>query len=506
MSVKRGVRSLFAGLERFFFAEEAPYGLALVRMCLPTVALIPMFRRFFRVRELYSADGCPQQLAELFGNGRLLPELPAEFAAALYGVMLFALICGVFGFRTRLSFLIGGLLYIYFNMLDAIGTMTKYSVIAAHVLLILSISDCGAVWSVDAVLRRRAGGGGLSALPVRVPVWPARLIQILFAAIYFGAAITKVQTPEFFSGEQMRYWLVSNWNWPNPIGELMALSPALLMISGYITVVWEVTFPVLAWRPLGRFVALGMGVAFHVMTIFALGLWIFPFICTTCYLAFLQESDIAAIRGILLRLRIPGAWLGRPRVLVAMLLERRPVMVPLAGIWLAAGLAVAVGSVEADYRLDVYGIRGNGAPLALPAMDTATVRQMINSQEPLREKDKFFSFDIGSMVMAGQLANSRSQFAAGEVIIAQCNLNPPHEDLWVECVIQDAEDRVIDVAGQFVTRDQLFAKFNYMTAEKLVPGQYWVVLKSSGQEVSRRPFELTGDVSAEGGAEGMLSN
>jgi hypothetical protein len=92
------------------------------------------------------------------------------------------------------------------------------------------------------------------------------------------------------------------------------------------------------------------------------------------------------------------------------------------------------------------------------------------------------------------------------VIIAQCNLNPPHEDLWVECVIQDAEDRVIDVAGQFVTRDQLFAKFNYMTAEKLVPGQYWVVLKSSGQEVSRRPFELTGDVSAEGGAEGMLSN
>jgi hypothetical protein len=504
MSIKKSVKSLFAAVEQFFFAEEAPYGLALVRMCLPVVALIPMCRRFFRVRELYSADGCPQQLAELFGDGRLLPELPGELAAGLYGVMLFALLCGVFGFRTRLSFLIGAALYIYFNMLDAIGTMTKYSVIAAHVLVILAISDCGAVWSVDAVLKRRASGGGMAALPVRVPVWPARLIQILFAAIYFGAAITKVQTPEFFSGEQMRYWLVSNWNWPNPIGEMMALSPAVLMISSYITVVWEVTFPFLVWRPLGRFAALGLGVVFHLMTIFSLGLWIFPFICTMCYLAFLNEGDIAAIRVLLGRLRL--AWLGQPRVLAATLFERRPVMVPLAGIWVVAGLVVAVGAVEVDYRLDVYGIRGNGAPLALPVMDTAEARQMINSQQPLREKDKFFSFDIGSMVMAGQLANRRQQFESGDVVIAQCNLNPPHEDLWVECVIQDAEDRVIDVAGQFVTRDQLFAKFSYMTADKLVPGRYWVVLKSSGQEVSRRPFELLGDGLPEAFSGGVLAN
>jgi hypothetical protein len=506
MSGKSHLRSLMESTERFFFAEESPYGLALVRMCLPTVALIPMVRRFFRVRELYSADGCPQQLAELFGNGRLLPELPGPVAAALYGLMLFALICGVFGFRTRLSFLIGGLLYIYFNMLDAIGTMTKYSVIASHVLLILAISNAGAVWSVDAVLRRRKRTDGTAAFPVRVPVWPARLIQILFAAIYFGAAITKVQTPEFFSGEQMRYWLVSNWNWPNPIGEMMALSPALLMISSYITVVWEVTFPFLAWRPLGRYAALGIGAAFHIMTIFSLGLWIFPFICTTCYLAFLQEGDIAAIRILLRRLRLQFHWAGVPRILAASLLERRPAMVPLAGIWAVAGIVVVVGSVEADYRLDVYGIRRHGAPMALPSLDTTLARQMINSRPTLREKDKYFSFDIGSMVMAGQLANRRSEFETGDVIIAQCNLNPPHEDLWVECVIQDEQDRVIDVAGQFVTRDQLFAKFSYLTADKLIPGRYWVVLKSSGQEVSRRPFELSGDAAVERPEDGTLAN
>lgn len=181
-------------------------------------------------------------------------------------------------------------------------------------------------------------------------------------------------------------------------------------------------------------------------------------------------------------------------------------MVPLAGIWAVAGIVVVVGSVEADYRLDVYGIRRHGAPMALPSMDTTLARQMINSRPTLREKDKYFSFDIGSMVMAGQLANRRSEFETGDVIIAQCNLNPPHEDLWVECVIQDEQDRVIDVAGQFVTRDQLFAKFSYLTADKLIPGRYWVVLKSSGQEVSRRPFELSGDAAVERPEEGTLAN
>ena len=175
-----------------------------------------MIRRFGRVRELYSTDGAPQQMFELFGQGTPLPVLPPSFAVALYGIMIFALICGVFGFRTRLAFLIGAPLYTYFNLLDAVSTMTKYSVIAAHVLLILAVSECHLVWSIDAVLKRWKDGREVSAIPPRVPVWPARLIQILFCFVYFGAAITKIQTQAFFSGEQMRYWMLSNWNYANP--------------------------------------------------------------------------------------------------------------------------------------------------------------------------------------------------------------------------------------------------------------------------------------------------
>jgi len=316
-SSKTKSQSIFSGLREFFFAEEAPYGLALVRMFLPAMALIPMVRRFERVRELFSTDGAPQQLFEVYGEGNVLPVLPPSFAIALYSIMIFALICGIFGFRTRLAFLIGAPLYIYFNLLDCVSTFTKYSVIASHVLLILAVSESHAVWSVDAILKRWKDGRAASAIPPLVPVWPARLIQILFCFVYFGAAITKIQTQAFFSGEQLRYWMLSNWNYSNPIGEFMATSTPLLLISGYITVVWEITFPFLAWRPVGRFFALGIGVMFHIMTWISLGLWVFPLVCISGYLAFLMERDIVAIRRFVHRLRLPTSLLGLPRFAMA---------------------------------------------------------------------------------------------------------------------------------------------------------------------------------------------
>jgi len=498
--------ALISGLKGFFFDEQVPYGTALVRMFLPTVALIPMTRRFFRVREIFSSDGAPQQLSELFGNGTLLPELSPVFASALYGLMLFAMVCGIFGFRTRMSFLIATPLYIYFNMLDAVGTMTKYTVIASHVLLILTVSNCGAVWSIDAVLRKWREGAAATAIPPRYPVWPARLLQLLCCFFYFGAAITKIQTPEFFSGEQMRYWMFSNWNYPNPLGETLATWTSVLLISGYITVVWEITFPFLAWRPIGRYFTLGIGAMFHFLTIFQLGLLIFPFICTACYLAFLMEKDIVAIRQFLKAWNFPTRVLGVPRIAIARLIQARPAAIPLPALWLSLAMIVLVLSAEADYRLDVYGIRRNHGPLPLKKMDMTVARTLINSQRPLREKDKFFSFDIGSMMMAGQLANRKTEFSYGDVVIAQCNINPPHEDLWVECVIEDDQNRVIDVSGQFVTRDQLYSSFPYQTGNKLVPGNYWVVLKSSGQEIARRQFTLSGDPESLPAMDQMLSN
>ena len=118
---------------------------------------------------------------------------------------------------------------------------------------------------------------------------------------------------------------------------------------------------------------------------------------------------------------------------------------------------------------------------------------MINDKTPLREKDKYFSFNIGSLLIGGQLADSQNTFEYGDTIIAQCNLNPPHEDLWVEVLLQDDQRRTIQQSGQVVTRDMMYQNFWYQTGNALIPGDYWMVLKSSGKEIFHRKFTLTGD-------------
>ncbi|MCA9067160.1 MAG: HTTM domain-containing protein, partial [Planctomycetaceae bacterium] len=173
--------------------------------------------------------------------------------------------------------------------------MTKYSIISTHLLLALALSNCGAIWSVDAWLARRAGRIS-GPLPPRFPVWPARMAQLLFAFLYFGASITKIQTEEFFSGEQMRYWMLSNWNYENPVGETLAMWSPILLFGAYATVIWEVVFPFLVFQRSTRLYVLGIGALFHLLTNITLGLYIFPTICVTGYLSFVSESDWLRIR------------------------------------------------------------------------------------------------------------------------------------------------------------------------------------------------------------------
>jgi hypothetical protein len=300
--------------------------------------------------------------------------------------------------------------------------------------------------------------------------------------------------------------MVSDWNYSNPLGEEMAMWTPLLLASGYITVVWEITFAFQAWRPVGRFFALGVGILFHFMTWLTLGLYVFPLICISGYMSFAMEEDIVAIRRLLHRLRIPTSLLGVPRFALARLINACPASVPLSMLWLGTAVVVAVASAEADYRIDPYGVRANNGPMALKVMDKEVARTMLNSRRPLREKDKFFSFDIGSMLIGGQLANRNQEFEYGDTIIAQCNINPPHEDLWVECILEDDQNRIIDNSGLFVTRDMLFANFRYQACNKLIPGSYWMVLKSSGKEISRRPFKLIGSPESAASTGGLMTN
>jgi hypothetical protein len=490
MSHQHSPNAKRSSMSEFFFAEEVPYGLAVARMLLPLVLLLVMVPRWFHARELFSLDGAAAPLADNYGYFDFLPVPGGTLAVALATLLVVTLLTSSLGWCARISLCVSLVLYTYLNLLDCLSTLTKYSAIAAHGLLILSLSNCGTVWSIDSFLKRRAllrsgsVDGESPLLPQRFPVWPRRLMQLMIGIVYLGAAFTKMHTPAFFSSDQMLHWLLTNVNNSNPVGEYLSFYPASLVVSAYVTILWEVLFVFLAWRGWNRAIMLGLGVVFHLGTTFLLGLYIFPLVCFATYAAFLYEEDVTRIGAFLGRLEQRG---------IRLLASARSIVEWLGQAVLVFGavlLLITFGGVGVEYQLDPMGMRRVEGAWSLKELDASVVVPMLQQSGRIRESDKYLSFGIGSDMLGDVLIDRKDTFLHGEPIVAQCTLNPPHEDMWIECNLHDVDGRLIDRVGQVADRSMLRVSYAFVLPESLLPGQYFLVIRSGGQEITRRAISL----------------
>ncbi len=481
-------------LDRFFYAPEIPYGLALVRITLPIVMMSMILPRWIACREIFSLDGATAPLPLGYGYPFMFPEFSGTVAVALYTLMTLTLFTISLGYCTRLSLIVCSVLYAYFCNLDAISTMTKYSVITSHVLLLLACSHCGKLWSIDAWLAKRAGHEPDYAAG---PAWPRRCLQLLIGIVYFGAAITKMNTPAFLSGDQLQFWMLTHINFKHPLGELLSLYPVLIKLMSYVAIVWEVTFVFLVWRGPWRSLVLATGILFHFMTVLTLGLMIFPMVCFSCYLCFLDETDVAHIREWWTTLLAKGTlWVKSiQRIFDAM---------PSPGAWaqrangayiacLPITLAFVGGGVGLEHWLDRYGDRRPEGRYTLKEVDPNFLARMLAPTARIRDTDKFFAVDTGTILVGDLLADRRKVFRHGETLIAQCNLTPPHEDMWIECKILDEGHRLVNRVGNIALREQFRSNFMYPITAAMEPGEYTLSFENGGREVLQRRITIVGD-------------
>ncbi|MBX3438578.1 MAG: HTTM domain-containing protein [Planctomycetaceae bacterium] len=490
------IRRIQSRWNAFFFAEEVPYGMALVRITLPLVLLIDVLPRWWFARELFSIDGAPAPLWVNYGNAPLIPELSGATAVALYTLLIACLLTACVGWMTRTSLAVACVLYAGFGLLDAVGTLTKYTVIASHVLFLLAFSQCGAIWSVDAWLRRQNNNPrvGTSSAP-KSPVWPTRLLQLLIGLIYLGAAFTKMHTPAYFSGDQLAFWMLADMNFHNRVGQYLSMYPPFLTVTAYLTIVWEVLFVYLIWSPLWRLPALALGVVFHIMTYFTLGLTIFPLVYLAAYLAFLQPAEVERLlvwgKRLLAQFGLYGGLVRSGATVVPFAtMRQRPAYA--AAVWGMVMAAVAVIGVEVEHHRDVYGRRTAVGPLPLKPLDPELAAQMLGPSRKLRPQDLYYAFDIGTTTLAGLLSDRRDSFRYGEQAIVQCTLQPPHPDMWVELNVLDRENHVLRRIGQVVPRENLRTEFYFSFDESLEPGTYDFALRYDGVELTRRRVTLAG--------------
>lgn len=486
-----------ARVDRFFFAMEVPYAMALIRIAFPIVLMGMVLPRWYVVRELFSTDGATAQISTGYGYS-LLPEFSGTVAVALYAIMIFTLLTASIGWCTRVSLAISAVLFTYFSMLDYVSTLTKYTVIATHVLFLLTLSASGSLWSVDAWLAGRKKNhwpGQPSAEYQKFPCWPRRLLQLFIGVVYFGAAITKMHTPLFFTGDMLQYWMQTHINFKHPIGEYMSLYPIMLVSFAYVTIIWEVTFVFLSWKGSWRAIMLTLGVVFHFMTTLTLGLLMFPMICYCTYLSFMDEEDLHQAAAWFRRQSRRLNWL---KTSVQRLTTVREWMGQPASSWKTSARAAfvfsmalfAVANVEVEHWMDLYGERRPEGRHQLVAMDQDEVTKLMAPTEPFRISDHFFAIDIGTILVGDRLADRRSEFRQGEKLIAQCNLTPPHADMYIECMLQNSDNVIVDRWGSIATREMFRTNFSYQFSDATPPGEYHLVVETAGTPILKKKFQL----------------
>ncbi len=496
-------RSLSELYSHFFFKKETPYGLALVRIFLPLVLFTDMIPRWSRARELFSLDGATAPLWVSYSLPDWLPLFSGTTVVAMMTVMMFLMITLSIGWCSRISAFGVLVLFTYISMADSISTMSKYSVISSHVLLLLSLSHCGDVWSVDAWQKKRKfldenPGSNVTFLKPQSFVWTRRLIQILVGIIYFGAALTKMHTGAFFTGDQMFHWSLTQLNHNHPLGEYVALQmPMVFVFAAYITIIWEVLFLFLAWgRGWGRFIMISVGVTFHGLTCLMLGLYFFPTLFCVLYLSFIEEEDV---RNLSLRFRYWKTNSQWATALGATLSKWKPAIniprinfVPQTVIFTALLCVVALTGIEAEHQIDPFGERRPEGPYQLVEMDPAEVHRLLTPSEAIRRKDTVLDMSVGTVVIAQFLANPHTDFEQGDCIVVQTSFNPPHPDMLVECSLFDSENRIVRRNPQVILRETLRMHYYFNLDESLEPGEYTFKLESNGEQLLTKKINLKG--------------
>jgi len=248
-----------------FFTNESPWMMRGVRVVLAVQALWLLLSRpdipalVTWPRAFFSS--VPPARALRFGIGLF----PASVEWGMFALLHIVLLAIIFGRFTRINSAIAGLLLYHFAPFEEIIAGMPHTffgglTVPAVGLLILSVA-------------------------VRVPReatkwsaeyrWPVALIQLLFSFNYFCAALAKFRFSHisWFTGENIRRWLVENWAVTTPPWSLrVAASPFLCWTIALATLFLETLFPLCVVSRTARRILVPLAFLGHIGIVYTLGI------------------------------------------------------------------------------------------------------------------------------------------------------------------------------------------------------------------------------------------
>jgi hypothetical protein len=193
-------------------------------------------------------------------------------------VLVLSLLLSTAGFLTVVSTKTSLLLVVFYQgLLRSFGHFNHDEMIAVYYLVVLAFTPCGDEFSIDGWLKKTR-----AARPAFAYAYPILLMQLLMAWAYFSSALIKLRVAglKYLSTDNLPALAIFH-SLDNLHDTHFKLAFWLPHVKAYLpfavgfVLIWELLFPlVLFWRRL-RWWMLGVGVVFHLATLFFMNIF-FP--------------------------------------------------------------------------------------------------------------------------------------------------------------------------------------------------------------------------------------
>ena len=215
----------------------------------------------------------------------------------LKSALVLSLLLGALGLltvvTTKTSFL---LVLFYQGLLRSFGHFNHDEMIAVYFLAVLAFTPCGDTFSLDSRIAKTR-----KARPLFAYAYPILLMQLLLAWTYFSSALIKLRVAglKYLSMDNLPSLAIFH-SLDNLHDTGFRLAFWLPQVKAYLpfavgfVLIWELLFPLaIFWRRV-RWWILGVGVAFHLATLFLMNIF-FPH-HLMMYLVFINWDRFASQR------------------------------------------------------------------------------------------------------------------------------------------------------------------------------------------------------------------